>query len=32
MELIILQIKNRIIIISFNILPLGNNEAVLGMP
>ena len=32
MELIQLQIKKRNICISFDILPLGNDEAVLGMP
>jgi len=31
-ELVTLDIKRRIIIINFNILLLGNNEAVLGMP
>ena len=31
-KLIQLQIKGWSIYISFNILPLGNNEAVLGMP
>jgi len=32
MELIIIKIKGKEIIISFNILPLGNNKVVLGMP
>ena len=27
-----LKIKGQIVIINFNILPLGKNEAVLGMP
>ena len=31
-KLIQLQIKGRSIYISFNILPLGNNKAVLEMP
>jgi len=31
-ELIIIRIKVKEIIISFNILLLGNNKAVLGMP
>jgi len=31
-ELIIIRIEGKEIIISFNILPLRNNEAVLGIP
>ena len=31
-ELVTLEIKDKIIIISFNILLLRNNKAVLGMP
>jgi len=31
-ELIIIRIEGKEIIINFNILPLGNNKAVLGMP
>jgi len=31
-ELIIIRIKGKEIIISFNILLLGNNKVVLGMP
>jgi len=31
-ELIIIKIKRKEIIMSFNILLLGNNEAVLGIP
>jgi len=31
-ELIIIRIKGKGIIINFNILLLGNNKAVLGMP
>jgi len=31
-ELIIIRIKEKEIIISFNILPLGNNKVVLEMP
>jgi len=30
--LVIIRIKGKEIIINFNILPLGNNKAVLGMP
>jgi len=30
--LIIIRIEGKEIIINFNILPLGNDEAVLGMP
>jgi len=30
--LIIIRIKGKKIIINFNILPLGNDEVVLGMP
>jgi len=30
--LIIIKIKGKEITINFNILPLGNNKAVLGMP
>jgi len=29
---VIIKIKGKEIIINFNILPLGNNKAVLGMP
>jgi len=32
LELIIIRIKGKEIMISFNILLLGNNKAVLGMP
>jgi len=32
MELVIIKIKEKEITINFNILPLGNNKAVLGMP
>jgi len=32
MGLVIVRIKGKEIIINFNILPLGNDEAVLGMP
>ena len=31
-ELVELKIKRRTVIINFNILPLGKDEAVLGMP
>jgi len=31
-ELVIIRIKGKKVIINFNILLLGNNEAVLGMP
>jgi len=31
-EIIIIRIKGKEIIISFNILPLDNNKVVLGMP
>jgi len=30
--LVIIKIKGREVIINFNILPLGNNKVVLGMP
>jgi len=30
--LVIVRIKEKEIIMNFNILPLGNNKAVLGMP
>jgi len=30
--LVIIRIKGKKIIINFDILPLGNNKAVLGMP
>jgi len=30
--LIIIRIKGKEVIINFDILPLGNNEVVLGMP
>jgi len=30
--LVTIKIKEKEIIINFNILPLGNNKAVLGMP
>jgi len=31
-RLVIVRIEGKEIIINFNILPLGNNKAVLGMP
>jgi len=30
--LVIIRIKGKEIIINFNVLPLGNNKAVLGIP